>query len=389
MKKGISNILIGFCCLVFLFCGFNLAGAADGDGDGIDDAVDNCPSISNPDQTDSDRLPCTEPWCDVTWISDGYGDACDNCPYVFNADQLDSDGDGIGDACDIVIQPITITLTPESPGPADSIRLDAWYSGIDVPDPDIKIFINRKLESECKAPTCSYEGGPFPNGLAYYVEYKGADGLDYKTPEEYKVVENDDWDSDGILNNVDNCILTPNADQADRDDWHCTEISPGVEICNWRSDGIGDACDDCPSLFNPDQKDSDKDSVGDACDNCNPVFVDSEQCITARQTRSCSTCWNDIVPPGSPPCYSDDWFCKYCCDSSVTNCTASGVAQFDDDNDGVGNACDACPDTPNYLEPNIFGCPSCFDTSIGIYLDKTGSVYPEGVPFITLHDHCL
>lgn len=78
--------------------------APDGDGDGVPDSTDNCPTVPNPDQADGD--------------GDGIGDACDqtpggpdddgdgvpndrdNCPTVPNPDQADSDGDGIGDACD-------------------------------------------------------------------------------------------------------------------------------------------------------------------------------------------------------------------------------------------------------------------------------------------------
>lgn len=58
----------------------------DGDGDGICDAADNCPAVSNPTQADGDL--------------DGVGDACDICPTVSNPFQEDGDGDGKGDACD-------------------------------------------------------------------------------------------------------------------------------------------------------------------------------------------------------------------------------------------------------------------------------------------------
>jgi probable HAF family extracellular repeat protein len=58
----------------------------DKDEDGIPDAEDNCPDISNQDQADQDK--------------DTVGDACDNCPNIANAKQSDTDGDGIGDACE-------------------------------------------------------------------------------------------------------------------------------------------------------------------------------------------------------------------------------------------------------------------------------------------------
>jgi hypothetical protein len=58
----------------------------DNDGDGVQNADDNCPSTANADQANAD--------------GDLRGDACDTCAAVANDDQADSDSDGAGDACD-------------------------------------------------------------------------------------------------------------------------------------------------------------------------------------------------------------------------------------------------------------------------------------------------
>jgi hypothetical protein len=91
----------------------------DSDHDGIDDALDNCPFVANPNQADGD--------------GDGIGDVCDNCALTGNHDQkVNSCGDVwaesmagfsgksatnnvgqvIGTACDTVCTPAKASETP-------------------------------------------------------------------------------------------------------------------------------------------------------------------------------------------------------------------------------------------------------------------------------------
>jgi hypothetical protein len=58
----------------------------DGDGDEVQDGIDNCAGIANAGQADAD--------------GDGFGDPCDNCSSISNPTQDDFDLDGLGDACD-------------------------------------------------------------------------------------------------------------------------------------------------------------------------------------------------------------------------------------------------------------------------------------------------
>ena len=87
-------------------CSADCRNEVDTDGDGKVDPVDNCPTVANSNQanTDGDLLgnvcdPCpSDPGNDTD--GDGICYASDNCRTTYNPTQSDIDHDGIGDACD-------------------------------------------------------------------------------------------------------------------------------------------------------------------------------------------------------------------------------------------------------------------------------------------------
>ena len=174
---------------------------------------------------------------------------------------------------------------------------------------------------------------------------------------------NDD-DEDGVPDDLDNCPLTPNADQADTNhnglgdacdpdeqcdlddhecvadgpDDNCPDVSNPAQVDS-DADTRGDVCDNCPETPNFSQDDSDQDGVGDACDNClsiaNPDQLDS--CGTGIGD-ACDGCWGLDPDADTVPFQAD-------------NCPFTPNAdQADSDADLVGDVCDNCPAVPNQLQ---------------------------------------
>lgn len=86
------------------FPDFDEDGTCDGidtdqDDDGFTNDKDNCPTVPNPDQTNSDKdFPGDA--CDTDKDGDGVLNTIDNCQLVANSEQTNLDGDALGDACD-------------------------------------------------------------------------------------------------------------------------------------------------------------------------------------------------------------------------------------------------------------------------------------------------
>ncbi len=234
------------------------------DGGSADMAADAAPDTGEDFGAD-DAGPDSGPDQD----GDGVADSADNCPTIQNPGQEDSNGNGIGDACATIhVQLVWDSEADFNVHYLHSASTEGWESDLDIhwgnttadwgsgdgqPDgdasndpmldiDDINGFGPENINHPMPADTTFYVGVDAYSGsgnatlrifLGDVKVWEETVGLDEKEWWAAAAIDwaagtvetPDDADDDGWLDDHDNCVNTPNPDQADND-----------------QNGVGDAC---------------------------------------------------------------------------------------------------------------------------------------------------
>ncbi len=347
----------------------------DGDGDMIDDLSDNCPTIPNPSQSDTD-LDGAGDACDGDDDGDGLPDGTDNCPLDANAGQEDGDGDGVGDPCDnCPVDSNPAQEDNEGDGLGDSCDLDDDDDGID------------DMQPPAPPETAPFELTTATNIIDTSLPVVGVDGafisvekffpdesravrlltMDLKTRQvTVETVDPADavklgWLAVGVdLNNCDcfgvnagdtitvetdagnvSAVLAQDAQVpallifvATDGSTYSSFFLPNGPLTNLlQSAQVGGPLDNCQFVANPGQDDSDGDGIGDLCD-ITPDDLDGDNVL--NDVDNCPMDHN----PGQEDLDSDG---------------EGDACDLDDDGDGVPDAVETGVTITDPLDPDTDG----------------------------------
>ncbi len=353
--------------------------------------------------------------CDADGDGDGVGDRVDNCPLAVNPEQWDADNNGIGDGCDPAGAPAADDLRLVGGGAANEGRLELYHAGewCTICSHGFGVGDARAACTQLGYDVAlQYAPRSFGAGVGtIWLEDLGCQGnearlvdcqhspfafTDCDHNDDMGISCDTDGDGDLIGDSVDNCPAVANFDQWDGD-----------------ADGLGDDCDgagpiegdlrlaDGAGAFEGRVEVYHNGQWGTVCHDgwstdtasiaCQQLGYDVANLATQFSNfgRGQGPIWmDDVACLGGEARLVDcpfGGFARHDCDhgddagvvcdmdgdadsigDALDNCPAvANLDQFDADDDGLGDACDA--DAPAAGDVRLAGSGNAFEGRVEIY----------------------